>query len=66
MVQLLRNLGVKCDTDTTTELTPAQKFRHWCVRACVRPPPPPGPRCLSSQQEAATGWHTWRTAAQQA
>ena len=27
--QLLRELGVKCDTDTTTELTPGQKFRAW-------------------------------------
>ncbi|KAI7841491.1 hypothetical protein COHA_004884 [Chlorella ohadii] len=27
--ELLRGLGVKCDTDTTTELTPGQKFRHW-------------------------------------
>ncbi|PSC70038.1 proline-tRNA ligase [Micractinium conductrix] len=27
--ELLRELGVKCDTDTTTELTPGQKFRAW-------------------------------------
>jgi hypothetical protein len=27
---LLRGAGVKCDTDTTTELTPGQKMRSWC------------------------------------
>ena len=26
---MLRGLGVKCDTDTTVELTPGQKYRHW-------------------------------------
>ena len=34
--QLLRGLGVKCDTDTTTELTPGQKFRHWCAGRHLR------------------------------
>lgn len=34
-MQLLRALGVKCDTDTTTELTPGQKFRSWCVEWCL-------------------------------
>ncbi len=35
VLQLLRGLGVKCDTDTTTELTPGQKFRHWCAASAA-------------------------------
>jgi hypothetical protein len=26
---MLREAGIKCDTDTTNELTPGQKMRHW-------------------------------------
>ena len=37
LVQLLRGAGVKADSDTTNELTPGQKMRHWCVWARAAP-----------------------------
>jgi hypothetical protein len=37
--QLLRDAGIKCDTDTTTKPTPGQKFRSWCGRCRATRPP---------------------------
>lgn len=31
IVSDLRKGGVSCDSDTTNELTPGQKYRNWCV-----------------------------------